>query len=55
MLTLILFGAALIVVGFLVWWFLLPAPREHDDTRRADDQREPTGFSDGDVSMFWDQ
>lgn len=46
--------AAVGAVLWLVWWFLLPAPQEHDDTRRADDAREPTGFSHGDVTMFWD-
>lgn len=54
MLTWVLLAIAAATVGALVWWFLLPAHAEHDDTRRADDQREPTGFSDGDVSMFWD-
>lgn len=54
MLTWLLLAIVLVAVGLLVRWFLLPAPREHDDTRRADDQAEPTGFSQGDVSMFWD-
>jgi len=54
MLAWLLVGAAFLAVGLLVWWLLLPAPQEHDDTRRADDGAEATGFSAGDVSMFWD-
>lgn len=54
MLTWVLFAIALAFVRVLVWWFQLPAPTEHDDTRRGDDLREPTGVSAGDVSMFWD-